>query len=129
MVNGLKCKKANIDLHKLEARFYDQVHFEIFNEAEQRYIVENISKLLEGIKMRNCLDMGCGTGNITTKEHEFFHYGGVVGLDLSKRMLMQLRGRTESRNLSLIFCHSKTMHSISFQCTLLFIIFRTLSWP
>jgi demethylmenaquinone methyltransferase/2-methoxy-6-polyprenyl-1,4-benzoquinol methylase len=96
----IEVKEANIEHFKLEARFYDQVHFEIFNEAEQKYIDETLSRLWKELKSKkSCLDMGCGTGNITKKELGFF--AQVIGLDLSRRMLLPLKERAESRNLSL----------------------------
>jgi ubiquinone/menaquinone biosynthesis C-methylase UbiE len=95
-----KVKKANIELHNVEAQFYDQVHFEIFNEAEQKYIDEKLSKLWTELKVRKiCLDLGCGTGNISKKERKFF--GQVIGLDLSKPMLLQFKEKTELQNISL----------------------------
>jgi ubiquinone/menaquinone biosynthesis C-methylase UbiE len=100
-VDKIIVKKANIELHKLEAQYYDQVHFEIFNEAEQKYIDETLSKLWKQLKSEQIsLDIGCGTGNIIKREQKFF--GQAIGLDLSKSMLLKLKERTESQNLSLV---------------------------
>jgi demethylmenaquinone methyltransferase/2-methoxy-6-polyprenyl-1,4-benzoquinol methylase len=97
----IEVKEANVEHFKLEARFYDQVHFEIFNKAEQKYIDETLSRLWKELRSKkSCLDMGCGTGNIAKKELGFFPQ--VIGLDLSQRMLLPLKERAKSRNLSLI---------------------------
>lgn len=43
-------KRANMELHKLEVQFYEQVRFEIFNEGKQKYIVETLCKLWKQLK-------------------------------------------------------------------------------
>lgn len=101
-------KKANIELHKREAPFYEQVHFEIFNEAEQKYVDETLSKLWRELKSKKiCLDMGCGTGNITRREIKFFDW--AIGIDLSRSMLLQFKKRTKSKNLFLVCCDCENL--------------------
>lgn len=85
-------KKANILLHKEEAKIYNGIHKEIFNPIEQKMIM---IRLLRAIKINNiqlCLDLGCGTGNLTIKESSIFNK--VIGLDISKEMIEILMEKT-----------------------------------
>lgn len=96
----MEVKKANVELYKTEARFYNKMHIEIFNEAEQNYIDEILSRLWKKLGERNlCLDVGCGTGNITKRARSFFNQ--TVGLDISRDMLLLLKTE-EGSNLLLV---------------------------
>ena len=87
-----KIIQANIELHQKEARFYDQIHPEIFNKSEQNLIKNILSQALGQIKKDkiNFLDLGAGTGNITLKLLDNEKVASVVAVDLSKEMLDEL---------------------------------------
>jgi len=89
-------KLDNIKLFKVESRFYDLVHYEIYHKTEQRRIDEILKKLFTKLGEKSwCLDLGCGTGNITQREATFFK--NVVGLDISVKMFKKLREKIRSR--------------------------------
>jgi len=89
---GNKILKSNLDLHKIEAEFYDKVHPEIFNKSEQKLTQQILAKALAEIdsKLIKVLDVGTGTGNIALKMINNNKIDRVIGLDLSKEMLEKL---------------------------------------
>ena len=66
-------KKANIFLHQEEAKIYNTIHREIFNPIEQQMIMSRLITASKIVNTRLCLDLGCGTGNLTIKESSIFH--------------------------------------------------------
>jgi len=82
----------NIKLGKIEHKIYRQIHTEIYNFYEQRRIqkeVDFILRLFSNKKDLTCLDVGCGTGNLTLK---FLERGfTVTGVDISRDMLNILK--------------------------------------
>jgi ubiquinone/menaquinone biosynthesis C-methylase UbiE len=95
MEENLKQKiiQANIELHQKEAAYYDRIHKEIFNRSEQRLIRKALNLALRAIKSENvkALDIGTGTGNIALKLLDEKRIQSIIGIDLSKEMLEQLR--------------------------------------
>jgi ubiquinone/menaquinone biosynthesis C-methylase UbiE len=76
---------GNIEVHRQEAVYYDQVHGEIFNWFEQWSIRKDLSRVMRLTPGRTALDVGCGTGNITLK---LLKSGfRVTAIDLSLEML------------------------------------------
>lgn len=62
--------QGNIELHKLEASYYDVIHYEIWDKKEQtrlKYMLKQILTLLPKQHDISALDFGAGTGNITEK--------------------------------------------------------------
>ena len=67
-----KILNENIRVHALEARYYEQLHTEIFNGYEQRMLYHKlnlINRLTENKQKRRAIDLGCGTGNLLFKLH------------------------------------------------------------
>lgn len=76
---------------------YDARHPEIHNEVEQARLVAAVGRAVAAIRTRTApsqrvmLDVGAGTGNLTTKL--LAHPGRVIASDLSSRMLADLAAR------------------------------------
>ncbi len=101
-------KKSNIVLHDKEADIYEDIHNEIFNPVEQNFVKENLNKITSKIEKNICLDLGCGTGNITLKEINIFEK--VVGLDISKEMIENIRNKQfEEEKLNLVISDSENL--------------------
>lgn len=97
-------KKANIELGRKEAQFYDSLHTEIWNELEQKRLHKMLRKIIGRCKKtKRVLDIGCGTGNLIMKETAFFDF--VIGIDISKKMIEILKNqltKTEKRKVDLV---------------------------
>jgi ubiquinone/menaquinone biosynthesis C-methylase UbiE len=95
-----KIIEANIQLHHEEAKFYDQIHREIFNSSEQKLIGNILNLALEASKSSNIkvLDIGTGTGNISLKLLADQRANSIIGLDLSKEMLDELRKKANNNS-------------------------------
>lgn len=107
MPEETETKKANIKLHAIEAEYYDKIHPEIFNCFEQRSLNKRFELATKDIKnKRTCLDLGCGTGNLVSKEIKVFD--SVIGLDISREMLKACRDKfPKKKKLSLILGDSE----------------------
>jgi ubiquinone/menaquinone biosynthesis C-methylase UbiE len=100
-----KILEGNIELHKIEAEFYDQVHPEIFNKSEQKLTQQVLDLAISKIdsQLIKVLDIGTGTGNIALKLLSDKNIERVIGLDLSAEMLDQLKTKIkEADPISLI---------------------------
>ncbi len=62
---------------------------------------ELVEKLPE-IKKPNCLDLACGTGDLTFRLAQRFPAGHIVGLDLTDAMLALARGRNSFENIEFV---------------------------
>lgn len=86
-----KIHKSNIELHRIEAEYYETLHSEIYNKIEQNRIkstLERIDKLIEN-NQKKALDFGAGTGNITEKLLKMGYI--VTSTDISLDMCIILR--------------------------------------
>lgn len=83
--------KSNIELHRIEAKNYRQIHSEIYNFYEQQKIKKHLDLICHHCSNRDsraALDIGTGVGNLLFK---FLERGfAVTGVDLSKEMLDEL---------------------------------------
>ncbi len=85
--------KANIELYRLEAKYYEYIHSGIYNRDEQERIcsiLRVVDKLVEG-KPKTALDFGAGTGNLTGKLLRMQYR--VTAVDISREMCEILRMR------------------------------------
>lgn len=82
---------ANVSVHDMEAKSYDDIHLEIFNLVEQRRLLRSLKRGLSLIESNStwALDYGCGTGNVTSKLLAFGF--NVVAADISEKMLETIR--------------------------------------
>lgn len=86
-------REANIELHRTEAPFYDQITPEIFNAHEQaltRSVIESALRAITSEKI-HALDIGSGTGNISRKLAEYERVVSITAVDLSSEMLAEQR--------------------------------------
>jgi len=85
--------KANIDLHRIEAKYYEFIHSEIYNKREQRRIKSTLKRADKIIRdnQKKVLDFGAGTGNLTGK---LLHMGyEVTAIDISAEMCKLLKNK------------------------------------
>ena len=83
--------KANVQVHQVEAKYYEFIYSEIYSKGEQKRInstLKRIDKLLD-CNQKKALDFGAGTGNLTGK---LLHMGyRVTALDISAEMCSVLK--------------------------------------
>lgn len=86
-------QQANVAFHRIEAKYFQMLHPEIYNIIEQRRLVkslENASRLVSS-KGKKALDFGAGIGVITGK---LLHMGyEVTAVDISKEMCEVLENK------------------------------------
>lgn len=85
--------EANIEAHRIESKYFELLHPEIFNIIEQRRLVKELKKAVGLIASggRRVLDFGAGTGNITGKLLRMGYE--VTSVDISKEMCEVLRNK------------------------------------
>lgn len=88
-----KIRDANINVHRVEAKYYDLIHPEVYGKFEQKRIDSILKKIDKLVKNKNgyskrALDFGSGTGNITGKLLEMGYT--VTAVDISSEMCMIL---------------------------------------
>lgn len=87
--------ESNIQVHRIEAKIYDSIHEEIYNNQEQERLRKNLDYCTQLIK--NCtfkaFDFGAGTGNVTLK---LLNLGfKVVAVDISPEMCEVLKNKND----------------------------------
>lgn len=94
-----KVVKANIDLGQKEAKYYDKIHSEIFNKYEQERLKSGLKKAVSKITSgsKKALDIGAGTGNITSKLLDMGFE--VTAVDVSKDYLAVLKKKCPEANI------------------------------
>lgn len=111
-----KILDANIDLHVIEAPYYERLHPEGFNWFEQAHITRDL-KLIKRCLSRpsRALDIGCGTGNIALKllKMDF----EVCGVDMSEDMLAVLKKKVPPRYQDKIRLYCKNIDLFLDDCT------------
>jgi 2-polyprenyl-3-methyl-5-hydroxy-6-metoxy-1,4-benzoquinol methylase len=96
-ISDEEVRKANKELHDVEAQYYDILHGEIWNFYEQSKIRHDLRKIAGIIKKEtlNVLDVGAGTGNLTLK---FLASGNTVtALDISEEMLKVISNKVSDK--------------------------------
>lgn len=83
--------KANISVHRTEAKFYELLHPEVYSRKEQRRVTAQLKAIDKQIadNQRIALDVGAGTGNLTGKLLEMGYT--VTATDISADMCAILR--------------------------------------
>lgn len=87
-------KEANLRIHETEAIWYDRLHREIWNRAEQRRIRRDVDRICGLVKKGRVLDIGCGSGNLALKFLAKGH--DVTGIDISPRMIRILEAKLKN---------------------------------
>ena len=81
-----KIHQANIDVHHLEAQYYELLHPEVYSKQEQKRTtakLQEVDKLITG-NHNVALDVGAGTGNLTGKLLQMGYT--VTAVDISQEM-------------------------------------------
>ncbi len=83
--------QANVSVHRLEARYYELLHPEVYSRKEQQRIWRQLKTIDKQIvnNQKNALDVGAGTGNLTGKLLEMGYR--VVATDISPEMCVILK--------------------------------------
>ena len=83
--------EANIAVHRLEAKYYEVLHPEVYSKQEQKRIdsaLKRVDKLIVD-NQRKALDFGAGTGNLTGKLLDMGYK--VSAIDISAEMCKILK--------------------------------------
>jgi ubiquinone/menaquinone biosynthesis C-methylase UbiE len=83
--------KANIEVHRSEAKFYEAIHPEVYSKKEQKRVCRQLRVIDQQItnNQRIALDVGAGTGNLTGKLLEMGYH--VTATDISPEMCAILK--------------------------------------
>ncbi len=83
--------EANVSVHRLEARYYELLHPEVYSRKEQQRVWRQLQAIDKQIQnnQRKALDVGAGTGNLTGKLLEMGYQ--VVATDISAEMCAILK--------------------------------------
>jgi ubiquinone/menaquinone biosynthesis C-methylase UbiE len=100
-----KIFEANIAVHREEAKYYEQLHPEVYSKKEQKRITTKLREVgqLIGNNKKNALDVGAGTGNLTGKLLQMGYH--VTAIDISAEMCAILKKKYTSfigNNLTVI---------------------------
>ena len=84
-----RIREANILLHRLEAKYYELLHPEVYNRHEQKRLFSQLKIVDELLSdnpgnVKKALDFGSGTGNLTGKLLEMGY--NVTAIDISREM-------------------------------------------
>lgn len=85
--------QANVNVHRLEAQYYEQLHPEVYIRQEQKRITEKLQatdKLVTD-NHKNALDFGAGSGNLTGKLLQLGY--NVTAVDISPEMSVILKSK------------------------------------
>jgi 2-polyprenyl-3-methyl-5-hydroxy-6-metoxy-1,4-benzoquinol methylase len=85
--------KANIKFHRVEAKYFEKLHPEIYNIVEQKRLIRSLKEAVKLVSNdgKKALDFGAGIGNITGK---LLHMGyKITAVDISKEMCEVLRSK------------------------------------
>lgn len=90
--------EENVKVHREEASVYEKIHPQLFNWYHNAKSWNDINFLFSLMDLRTglrVLDLGCGTGFLTTKMLQKKN-ADIIAVDLSKDMLMQLEKKLSS---------------------------------
>lgn len=91
-----KIREANINVHRIEAKYYDLIHPEVYGKFEQKRIDSILKKVDKLVKTKieynvRALDFGSGTGNIAGKLLKMGYT--VTAVDISSEMCRILENK------------------------------------
>jgi ubiquinone/menaquinone biosynthesis C-methylase UbiE len=83
--------EANVSVHRVEAKYYESLHPEVYSRKEQKRIQATLDAIDKQIpeNIRQALDVGAGTGNLTGKLLQMGY--AVVATDISPEMCQILK--------------------------------------
>ena len=94
-------RKFNEEMISEVAPRYDFITRTLSFGRDRTWKDELVAKLPE-IKSPNCLDLACGTGDLTFRLARRYGQGRIVGLDLTEAMLALARGRNSFGNVEFV---------------------------
>jgi ubiquinone/menaquinone biosynthesis C-methylase UbiE len=83
--------EANVSVHRLEAKYYEALHPEVYSKKEQKRITATLIRIDKQIidNQKRALDVGAGTGNLTGKLLQMGYT--VTATDISPEMCQILK--------------------------------------
>jgi 2-polyprenyl-3-methyl-5-hydroxy-6-metoxy-1,4-benzoquinol methylase len=88
--------QANVNVHGIEAQYYERLHPEVYTRQEQKRITEKLHVLDKLVfdNNKNALDFGAGSGNLTGKLLQMGYT--VTAVDISAEMSAILRKKYDA---------------------------------
>ena len=85
--------QANVTVHRLEAKYYEAIHPEVYSKKEQKRIISTLKTADQLVtdNHKKALDFGAGTGNLTGKLLGLGY--NVTAIDISEEMCIILRNK------------------------------------
>jgi len=103
--------EANVDVHRVEAKYYELIHPEIYSGFEQKRLndtLKMVDKLVaaDRVQAKKALDFGAGTGNLTCKLLQMGYE--VTAVDISAEMckILEKKCRRYLENKQLVVINS-----------------------
>ncbi|MCW3983429.1 MAG: class I SAM-dependent methyltransferase [Candidatus Bathyarchaeota archaeon] len=83
--------KANIEVHRSEAKYYEAIHPEVYSKKEQKRLTAQLNAIDKMVthNQKKALDVGAGTGNLTGKLLAMGYH--VTATDISPEMCAILK--------------------------------------
>jgi len=103
----IEVKKANIIHHHVEANIFESAHPEGSSIYEKSEVSKSITFIVsKSANLRLCVDVGCGTGFVTSFEVPFYKI--VVAADISRSMIKVARARLNfSNSINWLVCDAE----------------------
>jgi ubiquinone/menaquinone biosynthesis C-methylase UbiE len=88
--------EANVEVHRLEAQYYERLHPEVYSKQEQKRTSAKLRMVDKLVKdnQKVALDVGAGTGNLTGKLLKMGYR--VTAIDISPEMCNVLKEKYRS---------------------------------
>lgn len=91
-LTATEVKRSNIQHHDIEAEFFESIFPSGSSPYEEQKVKQCLHEILDNIKSCEiCIDVGCGTGWLTSFEAPLF--SNVIALDISTKMIDRVRKR------------------------------------
>ncbi len=97
-----KIISANIKVHEKEAKVYEAIHAFGMNWYAQRILNDDLREIFKAAPGKKACDLGCGTGNVTSKLLGAGY--DVTAVDLSEEMITQLNNKIRGKKNLNTFC-------------------------
>jgi ubiquinone/menaquinone biosynthesis C-methylase UbiE len=106
--------KANIEVHRSEAKYYEAIHPEVYGRKEQKRVWTQLKAIDQKIvgNRRKALDVGAGTGNLTGKLLEMGYH--VTATDISPEMCAILKKKYAKYLLSKLVVVNSPIEALTF---------------
>jgi ubiquinone/menaquinone biosynthesis C-methylase UbiE len=107
--------RANIEVHRYEAQYYDLLHPEVYSRKEQKRITSKLAAVTAQISgnQKRALDVGAGTGNLTGKLLQLGY--SVTATDISPEMCAILKKKYAAYLPSKLTVINSPIEALSFE--------------